>query len=444
MTIATSPAPPVAKPLSLGVIFLTLIIDLVGFSIIFPLFPAMLDYYLGREGHAGLLGWLLGQVEAFAALAGADHRFTPVLFGGLLGSLYSFLQFLTAPAWGRLSDRIGRRPVLLLSVAGTAVSYLLWFFAGSFWLLLVARLAGGVMSGNLAVATAAVADVTSRENRARGMGLIGVAFGLGFIIGPGLGGLASAYDFPSRHPHLAGYGVNPFSTAALIAFLCCLGNLGWIYGRFRETLTPAARAAAAATPRVRHPLKALFAIVDGRVRRANLLYYFFALSFSAVEFSLTFVAAERFAYTPRQMTAIFLFLGAGSIVTQGMLVRRLVPRLGERRVLLAGLGFMLAALFTLGFATTQPVFYAGLVALSLGSGFTNATISALISLYSGAGEQGQVLGVFRSLGSLARAVGPIGGGLFYWWLGSQFLYALGGALLLAPLALGLRLPQPEK
>jgi MFS family permease len=443
VTIAAT-RPSESKPLSLGVIFLTLCIDLVGFSIIFPLFPAMLEYYLGREGHAGLLGWMLDRVEAFAAFAGADPRFTPVLFGGLLGSLYSLLQFLTAPAWGHLSDRIGRRRVLLLTVAGTAFSYLLWIFAGSFWLLIVARVIGGAMSGNLSVATAAVADVTSRENRAKGMGLVGAAFGLGFIIGPGLGGLASVHDFLAGHPQLAAYGVNPFSTAALIALVCSLLNLAWISARFRETLTAGARAEAVATPRVRHPLKALFAITDVRVRLANLLYYVFALAFSAVEFSLTFVAAERFAYTPRQMIAIFIFLGIASIVTQGVLVRRLVPVLGERRVLLAGLVFMMASLFLLGFATTQAVFYVGLACLSLGSGFTNATISALISLYSGASEQGQVLGVFRSLGSLARAVGPVGGGLFYWWLGSQLLYALGGGMLLAPIILGLRLPPPEK
>ena len=438
----TATAAPAPKPLSLGVIFLTLYIDLIGFSIIFPLFPAMLEYYLGREGHGGLLGWMLAHIDALARLTGGSGSYLPVLFGGVIGSLYSLLQFLFAPYWGGLSDRIGRRRVLLLTVAGIAFSYLLWIFSGSFWLFILARLFGGAMSGNLSVATAAVADVTSRENRAKGMGLVGVAFGLGFITGPAIGGLMSGHNLLVHHPRLAVLGIHPFSIPALIAFAFCLLNLAWIYTRFAETLTPGARAAAA--PRERHPLKALFSIADLRVRRSNLLYFVFALAFSAVEFSLAFLAADRFAYTPRQMTAIFVFIGFMSIFTQGVLVRKAVPLFGERRVLVAGVTLFMLALFLMGFATSQVVFYAGLACLSLGSGFTNSAISALISLYSSVDEQGRVLGVFRSLGSLARAIGPVVGGLIYWRLHPEGLYGLGGLIMLVPIVMSLRLPQPAK
>ncbi len=438
---AASPEPP-QRQVSLGVIFLTLYIDLIGFSIIFPLFPAMLEYYLGREGHGGLFGWLLAHIDAFARLTGGGGGYTPVLFGGILGSLYSLLQFLFAPYWGELSDRLGRRRVLLLTVTGITFSYLLWVFSGSFWLFILARLFGGAMSGNLSVATAAVADVTSREDRAKGMGLVGVAFGLGFITGPAIGGLMSGYNLLLHHPGLAAYGIHPFSLPALIAFACCLLNLAWIYARFTETRRPGAQAAA--PPRERHPLKALFGIADSRVRRSNLLYFVFALAFSAVEFSLAFLAADRFAYTPRQMTAIFVFIGFMSIFTQGVLVRKTVPLFGERRVLVAGVTIFMLALFLMGFAPNQAVFYAGLACLSLGSGFTNSAISALISLYSRVDEQGRVLGVFRSLGSLARAIGPVVGGLIYWRLHPEGLYALGGLIMLVPIVMGLRLPQPEK
>jgi MFS family permease len=438
----TATAAPASKPLSLGVIFLTLYIDLIGFSIIFPLFPAMLEYYLGREGHGGLLGWMLANIDVLARLTGGGGSYLPVLFGGVIGSLYSLLQFLFAPYWGGLSDRLGRRRVLLLTVAGIAFSYLLWIFSGSFWLFILARLFGGAMSGNLSVATAAVADVTSRENRAKGMGLVGVAFGLGFITGPAIGGLMSGHNLLVHHPRLAAFGIHPFSIPALIAFAFCLLNLAWIYTRFAETLTPEAREAAA--PRERHPLKALFGIADLRVRRSNLLYFVFALAFSAVEFSLAFLAADRFAYTPRQMTAIFVFIGFMSIFTQGVLVRKAVPLFGERRVLVAGVTLFMLALFLMGFATSQVVFYAGLACLSLGSGFTNSAISALISLYSSVDEQGRVLGVFRSLGSLARAIGPVVGGLIYWRLHPEGLYGLGGMIMLVPIIMSLRLPQPEK
>ena len=438
----TATAAPAPKPLSLGVIFLTLYIDLIGFSIIFPLFPAMLEYYLGREGHGGLLGWMLANIDALARLTGGGGSYLPVLFGGVIGSLYSLLQFLFAPYWGGLSDRLGRRRVLLLTVAGIAFSYLLWIFSGSFWLFILARLFGGAMSGNLSVATAAVADVTSRENRAKGMGLVGVAVGLGFITGPAIGGLMSGHNLLVHHPRLAAFGIHPFSIPALIAFACCLLNLAWIYTRFAETLTPGAREAAA--PRERHPLKALFGIADLRVRRSNLLYFVFALAFSAVEFSLAFLAADRFAYTPRQMTAIFVFIGFMSIFTQGVLVRKAVPLFGERRVLVAGVTLFMLALFLMGFAPNQVIFYAGLACLSLGSGFTNSAISALISLYSSVDEQGRVLGVFRSLGSLARAIGPVVGGLIYWRLHPEGLYGLSGMIMLVPIIMSLRLPQPAK
>ena len=430
------------RPLSLGVIFLTLYIDLIGFSIIFPLFPAMLEYYIGHDGNGGLLGWMLAQIDAFARLTGGGSGYTPVLFGGVIGSLYSLLQFLFAPYWGELSDRLGRRRVLLLTVAGVAFSYLLWVVSGSFWLFVLSRLVGGAMSGNLSVATAAVADVTSRENRAKGMGLVGVAFGLGLITGPAIGGLLSTHNLLIDYPRLAAWGIHPFSIPALIAFACCLLNLAWIYARFSETLTAEARLAA--TPREHHPLKALFAIADLRVRRSNLLYFVFALTLSGVEFSLSFLAADRFAYSPRQLTAIFVFIGLVSVFTQGFLVRRLAPLVGERRLLIAGTVFFAAALFLIGFAHGQAVLYLGMACLSIGSGFTSSAISTLISLYSAVEEQGRVLGVFRSLGSLARAIAPVAGGLIYWRLRPEGLYALSGMVMLLPIVMSLRLPQPEK
>ena len=127
------------RPLSLGVIFLTLYIDLIGFSIIFPLGPDLLEHYLSQEGHAGALGWLVAQTEALARAFGISN-YAPVLFGGVLSSIFSVLQFIFAPFWGAVSDRRGRRGVLLLSVAGTAVGYLIWVFSGSFWLFLLCLL----------------------------------------------------------------------------------------------------------------------------------------------------------------------------------------------------------------------------------------------------------------------------------------------------------------
>ncbi len=154
------------KSLSLGVIFLTIFLDLVGFSIIFPLFPSILEYY----GQSGLLNSLTLSLDEFSAATGAGDRFTPVLFGGILGSLYAFLHFFFAPIWGSLSDKKGRRAILLITTLGVFASYILWGFAGSFLTLVIARFVGGCMSGNISVATAAVADITTKENRSKGMG----------------------------------------------------------------------------------------------------------------------------------------------------------------------------------------------------------------------------------------------------------------------------------
>ena len=159
------------KKSPIGVLFLTVFVDLVGFSIIFPLFPDMLEYYGEKDN------FFAGLIAQLAELSGEQGEkrelYTRVLFGGILGSLYSLLQFLFAPMWGRLSDRVGRRPVLMWTIGGLCVSYLVWIFSGSFLLLIISRVLGGVMGGNISVATAAMADSTDEKNRAKGMGMSG-------------------------------------------------------------------------------------------------------------------------------------------------------------------------------------------------------------------------------------------------------------------------------
>jgi MFS family permease len=438
--VTTAATAPTAKPLSLGVIFLTLYIDLIGFSISFPLIPRMLTYYLAKEGNDSALGWLVRHVEALAPPSGQDPLLVAALVGGVLSAAYSLLQFLFAPFWGARSDRLGRRPVLLLTVAGTAVSYLIWAFSGSFWLFLVARLFGGAMSGNLSVATAAVADVTTRENRAKGMGLIGVAFGLGFITGPAIGGIIGAVEPGEQWSRM---GINPFSAVAFVALAFSLLNLVWIGLRFRETLAEGNRSDPE-VGRTIHPWRALFSIRDAAIRRANLVYFLMVLIFSGYETTITFFATERLHYNEHQVTYILVFAGLVSILTQGLLVRPLVPRTGEKRAALGGMALISAGFAIVAFARTAGPLYGAIALVSVGSGFSNVAFSSLISLYSRVDEQGKVLGVYRSLGSLARAVGPLAAGIIFWWSGSLPTYILGSVLLLVPLAAGLRLPQPEK
>ena len=441
---STTPAPTTPKrALSLGVIFLTLYIDLIGFSIIFPLGPDLLGHYLGTDGRSGVLGWLLAQTDAIARSLGHDNAFAAVLFGGVLSSFFSILQFIFAPFWGAISDKRGRRPVLLLTVAGTALGYLLWVISGSFWAFLLSRIVSGAFSGNLSVATAAVADVTSRAERSKAMGIVGAAFGLGLVTGPMIGALTAQWNLLEMYPALVRFGFNPFSVPALISFALCLVNLAWIYRRFNETLTPAARAEAR-DPRIRNPIAAIFGLGDAALRRTNLVAFTYALAFVAMEASLTFLAAERFGYTARQNGYLLGFLGVCSIITQGFIVRKLLARIDEIRVLGAGLILSTLGLVAVGFAQQPWLLYAGLALLAAGSGLVNPASTGLISLYCGPQEQGRVLGIFRSLGSLARAITPVLAGAAFWLYGSRSVFLAGAALALGAFALSRTLPQPAK
>ncbi len=442
MSNAASPSARPQRPLSLGVIFLTLYIDLIGFSIIFPLGPDLLDYYLKLEGRTGVLGWLVGQTDALAQAFGIAN-YAPVLFGGVLASVFSILQFVFAPFWGAVSDRRGRRGVLLLTVSGTALGYLIWVCSGSFWLFLLSRVVSGGFSGNLSVATAAVADVTTREERSKAMGLVGAAFGLGLVTGPTLGALTVHFDLVARFPGLARFGLNPFSVPALLAFGLCVINLFWIAARFKETLTPAMRAGAI-EPRLRNPISAILGLSDPAVRRTNLVAFVFSIAFVAMEAALTFLAAERFNYTARQNGILLGYLGFCAVLTQGVIVRRLLRVADETRVLMAGLAFTVVGLAVIGYAAQPWMLYVGLALLALGSGFVNPATTGLISLYAGAEEQGRVLGIFRSLSALARAFTPVLAGIVFWRYGGTSVFVGGAVLALVALVLSVKLPKPVK
>lgn len=433
---------PVNRRATLQIVFVTLFVDLIGFSIIFPLFPGMLEYYSTQSPPSPLFAAFYGSLQSMTDYIGlgGGHWGIIVLFGGLLGSLYSLLQFVGAPLFGALSDKIGRRPVLLLSLAGILVSYILWFFAGSFELLLAARLLGGIMSANISTATAIVADVTDLKERSRGMAVIGIAFGLGFVIGPAVGGISASIDLSAMYPALADYGVNPFSGPAAIAMALTAFNLVFAGLRLPETrrLATGPRPARSANP------FALLRTVDyPGVTRTNLTYFLFLLAFSGMEFSLTFLAHERLGYGPKQNALMFLFVGGILVLIQGGYVRRRTNTVGPRRMTLHGLTMVVPALVLIGVAggmRNQLVLYLGLALLAAGSAQATPCLTALASAYTPAEDQGRVLGIFRSLGALARAVGPLFAAALYWWLGPVSAYCLGGLFVLIPLVMALKLP----
>jgi len=342
-----------------------------------------------------------------------------------------------------LSDRRGRRGVLLFTVAGTGLSYLVWGFSGSFWMFLLSRVVSGAFSGNLSVATAAVADVTSRSERSMAMGLVGAAFGLGLVTGPMLGAVTVQLNLAARFPELERYGINPFSVPALLALALCATNLVWISAKFKETLSPEARAEAR-EPRLRNPISAILGLENLAVRRTNLVAFVFAVAFVAMEATLTFLATQRFQYTARENGLLLGYLGVCAIVTQGYIVRKMLRVVPELRVLAIGLVASTIGFILVGLAAAPWQLFLGVGVLVFGSSLVNPSTTGLISLYASAVEQGRVLGIFRSLGSLARAITPVVAGLVFWVAGSLTVYVTGALLVLAAFALSAKLPKPEK
>jgi len=441
-----------AKPMgdgekrTLNLVFFTLFLDLVGFSIIFPLFPALARHYLEHDPSNQFLVMIF---RGMSFLSGHGNAVgTPaldaqslVLFGGILGAVYSLLQFLSSPFWGGLSDRIGRRPILIMTISGLALSYLLWFFSGSFTLLLCARLVGGIMAGNISTASAVVADITDEVNRSRGMAVIGIAFALGFILGPAIGGISMMLDLTALIDGASAWGINPFSSAALVALtLSCL-NLFLVIKKFPETNPPERRQIVKkAERRILNPFKMFTPLPYKGVNLANVGYFLFLSSFSGMEFTLTFVAVERLSFTSMQNASMFVFVGLIIVLVQGGYVRRKARAVGEKRMALQGLVSVIPGLICIAFTKSSFGLYVGLTFLAIGSAMVIPCMTALVSLLAPANAQGSVMGIFRSLGALARVIGPLMASLIYWHYGSTIPYLLGALLLIIPFLLVRAIP----
>ena len=394
--------PPVAGAAGrspLGIVFVTVFLDLVGFGIVIPLLPL----YGARFG-AGTVAvtWLL--------------------------ALYSLMQFLFAPWWGRVSDRVGRRPVLLLGLFGSAASYLALGVAGSLPLLFAARAVNGFAGANVGVAQAYVADVTGPHDRARGMGMIGAAFGLGFIFGPALGGLLLRWG-PAA----------PFLRAGALA------AANGIFALFRlpESLPPERRSAAVP---VGLGLADRFRTLVGGATPARLRVLFAAgflvtAGIAAMEGTLSLWADRRWALTATSIAFLFAWMGIVGVVAQGFAVGRLVRRMGERRAAVLGLALLAVGLAALALAPTLPLLAAAVALVALGHGIAVPSVSSLVSRQGGAGEQGRILGVSQSLSALGRVIGPVAGGVALAHVGSAAPFLSGavlaaGALLLLTLGIG--------
>ena len=379
-------------------IFLTVFIDLLGFGIVIPLLPVYSDMY------------------------GADAQELGILFG-----CFSGMQFLFAPMWGRLSDRVGRRPVLVGGLLGTSAAYLLFGLAGSMPLIFVSRLLAGFFGANISTAQAYIADVTTQENRAKGMGLIGAAFGLGFTLGPWVGGELAHVSI-----HAPGF------LAAGLSFCAAL------FGYF--TLREPEREKRSSS-RIFHLEQVRHAFADGRIGLVLLMAFVFIASWSSFESMFLLFGLKDFpaafhlptsveSPTRQQIIAAapiagryMGLIGILSAIVQGGLIRRLVPRFGETTLTILGPTFLAAAFVLIGFAPTWTVVIVACALMPLGFGLNNPALAGLVSRASPAEQQGAYMGLNQSVLSLARMTGPLFAGFLFQHYSARTPFLVGSVIL---------------
>lgn len=370
------------------VIFITIFIDMLGFGIIIPILPIF-----SKE------------------LGAANYQV------GLIAMSFPLMNFLFAPFWGSLSDRYGRRPIILVSVLITGLAYLLFSQTVNLWLLLLSRLLSGIGSANLSVAQAYISDITPPKDRAKSMGIIGAAFGLGFIIGPTVGGYMKSISSPG-HVDFVGY----------MAAGLCLINLILALLLLPESLKEKQKG-------VRFNFKVISGILTElrkpTIRELLLINFIFITAFMIMQMSVSLFWKEVIGFNEIQLGNTFAFIGLATVIVQGGLVGTLVKKFGEIRLLAYGTYLFIASLLIIPWVTRQtfiPIELVALALMALANGCLTPSITSLLSKSADAKDVGQVLGVNQSFGSIARATGMGLSGFIY---GIEFhLPFIAGALLM--------------
>ncbi|MGB7209199.1 MAG: MFS transporter [Pyrinomonadaceae bacterium] len=355
----------------LAIIFVTVFIDLIGFGMVIPILP----FYANQS----------------------PFNATPFEIGILVG-VYSLMQFFFSPILGRLSDKYGRRPILFISILGSAIGYFVIGFAETLFLVFLGRIIGGITGGNISTAQAYIADITTKENRAKGMGLFGAAFGIGFILGPAIAGILSKYGVQV-----------PFYFAAALS----LANAVALYFVLPESLK--VKEADQLTIRKNRFVEIIESLGEKEFGVINLVYFLLVTAFSIMTYAFVLYTAFRFGYDTEHNGYLFAYIGVIAIITQGFLFSRLVKNFGESPLIVVGCLSMVVSLFAVPLIGPQSGGVAallfGMAVLSIGNSLASPALTSLASKSADDSDQGRTMGILQSGASLARVVGPLIGGI---------------------------------
>lgn len=373
------------------VIFLIVFIDLVGFGIVIPLLPFYGEHF---------------QADPFTV--------------SMLMATYSLGQFIAAPFWGGLSDRMGRKPILLISLVGSVFSYTWLAYATSLWALFVARAIGGLMAGNISTAFAYIADITTPENRAKGMGLVGAAFGLGFIAGPAIGGMLAGPD-----PLTADF-TSPALAAAGLSLLALLLALF----KMKESLTPAHMEELKNKPKNGRIASFLETVNKPGVGLLIAISFMATFVFAGMETTFAMWSRRQFGWGPEQNGYLFAFIGIIAAILQGGVVGKLANRFGEANLIVQGAFALAIGMALIPFCTTVEALVGAMVIVAYGFSVINPSLNSLISLKTERTSQGAVMGSARSATTLARVVGPLWAGFIFASMGKDWPYWAGTVVMI--------------
>lgn len=425
------------RPPMVYIIFCSLLIDLLAFTVILPLMPALMDYYQKSDPPDGLYSYCVTLIKNFQLKVGSPDKFNSVLFGGFLGSMFSFLQFVVSPLVGGFSDTYGRKPVLIICLIGIILSYALWAVSFNFSLFVIARVIGGLSKGNVSLSMAIITDVSTTSSRAAGMALVGIAFSVGFVLGPIIGAFFAKWAATNVDSHW-------FILPALFALVLSAADLIFVLIFFKETLPKEKRAKSVAVSLSKalsyidvlslfrfSAVENLSANARSSLSRLGIIYFVYLFLYSGLEFTLTFLTHHYFDYTPMKQGAMFFWIGLTMAILQGSYVRR-IPTNKVKSAAFMGLMLIVPSYVAVGAASTEILLYFGLFLYAVSTAFVVPCLTTLASQFGDDDKKGTVLGVFRSLGALARALGPIFASIAFWSFGATATYIAGAVALLWP------------